>query len=707
MVPSPSNANAPSSKVGLPSIQHHPSSSPFLVKSTNSSLSTSSVTIPTKSFHTSFIHSSSSFKQDENSNENALPPSKPPETRGNSALGRWSSSSIPNKRKRDSEPRSVNGSQLREAQEKVEQKRARIAARVPSGLTSGGNASPTTTPVTSLADLYARMRRDSDVSSRQDVPSVLPSSKTVTAGSRRGKDGRPRNTPHGHSSSTSPDPIAISEDDQEIVILKHTRPSSPQVRARFKPAARLAQPTHLDLKLLHKTKWKRAAPKGTTATATANGVDKPLDKSHKFKPRFAVVIPSPPKHPTPRPARVEQDALERNLSKSKGPTLAEAPVPKPPAIHTPTPAPVRPSRSAETILDSVSEHGLRHSRRGMGPSRDFTIRDIDFLLGAVPVPFDFSLSHHRPAARDNGESDKGGEESSLWWYHPIFEARAKADIRRTLSALLPADPAQDPPLPVGGGLQDGCRAEIRPRESRARIWAERLEDAFGPGPLDRGLRRKPRRLARPAGMAKRESAEGRRSQNGTARPGVAVIANSHGSTRRSIELPPPQQQQPNEDAAADVALMASTEAANVSESEASAWTAVLLPLVKGKTKMDETKMAQTSDALGEVERANWWGVMAQEVLKVSKALSLDVWGTPKGFWSLTRKTIICSFLPGERVGGYGAEAWRAGGCPVGGRVWFACACTDVGGTVEGGVWGRRRRLATRGFVTCVLDSDSV
>ena len=488
MVPSPSNA--PSSKVGLPSIQHHPSSSPLLVKSTNSSLSASSVTIPTKSSHKSFILPSSSFKQAENFNENALPPSNPPKTFGNSALGRWSSSSMPNKRKRDSEPHGVNVSQLREAQEMVEQKRARIAARVPSGLTSGGNASPTTTSVTSLADLYARMRRDSDASGQQDVPSVLSSSKTATAGNGQVKDGRPRNAPHGHSSSTSPDPIAISEDDQEIMILKHTRPSPPQVRARFKPPARFAQPAHLDLKLLHKTNWKKAAPKGTTATA--NGVDKPLDKSRKFKPRFAVVVPSPPKHPIPRPARVEQDALERTLSKSKGPTLAETPVPKPPATHTPTPAPVRPSRSAETISDSVSEHGLRHTRRGMGPSRDFTIRDIDFLLGAVPVPFDFSLSHHHPAALDNGE---GGEESSLWWYHPIFEARAKADIRRTLSALLPADPAQDPPLPVGGGLKDGWRAEMRPRESRGRIWAERLEDAYGPGPLDRGLHRKPRRLA--------------------------------------------------------------------------------------------------------------------------------------------------------------------------------------------------------------------
>jgi len=134
-------------------------------------------------------------------------------------------------------------------------------------------------------------------------------------------------------------------------------------------------------------------------------------------------------------------------------------------------------------------------------SEDLTARDIDALLGAVPLPFDFSLSRRHLATHDNGggESDGGNEESSLWWYHPTFEARAKADIRRTLGALLPADPAQDPP-PFGSLDPDGWRAEMLPRESGARMWAERLEDAFGPGPLDRGMGRKPRRVAVSPGL---------------------------------------------------------------------------------------------------------------------------------------------------------------------------------------------------------------
>ena len=129
----------------------------------------------------------------------------------------------------------------------------------------------------------------------------------------------------------------------------------------------------------------------------------------------------------------------------------------------------------------------------MGPSEDLTTRDLDILLGAVPVPFDFSLARRHLASREKGGIGEQSGEESLWWYHPIFEARAKADIRRTLRAFLPSDPAQDPPFPIGG--VGGRKAEVRPRESRARIWAERLEDAFGPGPLDRGLGRKPRRVA--------------------------------------------------------------------------------------------------------------------------------------------------------------------------------------------------------------------
>jgi hypothetical protein len=62
---------------------------------------------------------------------------------------------------------------------------------------------------------------------------------------------------------------------------------------------------------------------------------------------------------------------------------------------------------------------------------------------------------------------------------------------------------------------------------------------------------------------------------------------------------------------------------SVRESEASAWTVALLPLVKGKTTMDEIKMAYTSLALSEVERANERGSIPPGVLKVSCASSFQ------------------------------------------------------------------------------------
>jgi len=392
----------------------------------------------------------------------------------------------------------VNTSQLREAQEKVEQKRAKVAARVPSAM-APGSAGPTQATVTSLADLYAQMRRDSGPPGQQDASSVLPPSERTLSGNGRASFRRVQNAPRGLSSGSSPDPIALSGDDSEIVVLRHVPPSPVQVRDHFKPINRLGPPTRL--KRPSKVESWTAAPKSTTG----NRIDKEVPNvAPKPKHSFAVVIPSPPKRPTPKPAPLEQHLSVSDLSQSQDGTLAKTPSQKPidklkeitnnvlepVSDHTPPPALARPARPAETVSDSILEYGwYKRSRR-----EPLSAREIDILLGAVPVPFDFSLSRHHLGASEKGEGDEEeGEESSLWWYHPRFEARAKADIRRTLGALLPADPAQDPPLPGAGA--DGWRAEIRPRESRARMWVDRLEDAFGPGPLNRGIGRKPRRIA--------------------------------------------------------------------------------------------------------------------------------------------------------------------------------------------------------------------
>lgn len=150
----------------------------------------------------------------------------------------------------------------------------------------------------------------------------------------------------------------------------------------------------------------------------------------------------------------------------------------------------------ETLTDSPPEQGVRRSRRALGylNGSSLTSEDIDALLDATPVPFDLTPSCAHLSVGNDNEATGASEDKGLWWRQPAFEARVKADIQRTLRLLLPANPAEDPPPPIGEAA-GRWRGEVRPRQLRAKMWAERLEDAFGPGPLDRGLGRKPRRLA--------------------------------------------------------------------------------------------------------------------------------------------------------------------------------------------------------------------
>ena len=509
MISSSGNAkDAPSFTDGLHPT-HRPSSRLPVNSLSGSPLSVSSgtVLIPSKPSYTSTSIPPSSPEPGVISNKTGLTRSAT-ELLGDPASERRTPSR-PNKRKRDSELRGMSGSHLRDAQEKVEKKRAKIAARVPSAM-AAGNATPTSTPITSLADLYTQLRRDSSISGQKNVLDVLPTPKITpkaVSGNGRHQDHQLQGTPRGHSSGSSPDPIAMSENDQEIVVVKHVRPSSPQVRTHLGSTTRVGLPSRL--KALSKAKSSTLTPNASTAKQAGNSPN----KLHKSKPAFAIVIPSPPKRPTQKPVSVEKHTPPGpDVPQSLDPAPADTPVTlhadtlreitngkasKPLALHTPSPAPAPTLQAVGAITDSVPEPGLRRSRRALGPHVDSSLspRDIDVLLGATPLPFDFSLSHiHRTSCDKAGKDDSGGEGSSLWWYHPIFEARAKADIRRTLSALLPADPARDPPLPIGRGTV-GWRAEVRPRQSRARMWADRLEDAFGPGPLERGLGRKPRRVA--------------------------------------------------------------------------------------------------------------------------------------------------------------------------------------------------------------------
>jgi hypothetical protein len=317
-------------------------------------------------------------------------------------------------------------------------------------------------------------------------------------------------------------------------------------------------------------------------------------------------------------------------------------------VTSPTRVPARPTQPTETIANSTPA----------GRSEEITAEDIDILLDTVPVPFDFSLARHHLVSRGNGENEGQIEETALWWYHPIFEARAKADIHRTLSGSLPSDPSQDP-SPIGTG---SWKAEVRPRRSGAQIWAERLEDAFGSGPLDRGLGLKPgpkssggtpfsRRgspdtckstynvtitsLFAATGSCHGTDVDSLHTQNGA--DTEVVIGNSRRSTPAPrLELSS-RNRSPSPEDVADEALhppdadgMVLVEAAN-GESEATALTAALTPLV---TTLNKTKMVRFIDAPGEVDRANERGSVARDVVNVSEAQILGQTLTPTSTPSL-------------------------------------------------------------------------
>src|SRR6266403_859882 len=309
---------------------------------------------------------------------------------------------------------------------------------------------------------------DSGASGQQ--PTSIPK---AVFGNERDLDSPTQNAQRSLSSASSLDPIAISEDEEELVKLMLI-PSSPHLKPLSEVQSRTSTPKSL-------------------ANAT-EGLD-----DCKPNPSYSVAVPSPPRRSTHGLTHIERGIPEQDASlQSRDPARArgssskhveklEGDIMNGEVSDPVPPRPTRPTDSETTLLDHTRDGSLC----GMEPLEDVTERDIDILLDAVPVPFNFSLSRHHLTSLKNGEND--GQRNSLWWYHPIFEARAKADIRRTLSALLPEDPAQDPPFPIGSA--GGWKSEMRPRQSGARIWAERLEDAFGPGPFNRGLGRKPCRVA--------------------------------------------------------------------------------------------------------------------------------------------------------------------------------------------------------------------
>jgi len=430
--------------------------------------SRTSTYFPSKSLNSDDVNSFRSTKNLDDSTLEVQPPGRP------------------NKRKRDSELHKGNSSQLKEAQDMVEQKRAKIAARVPSG-----NTGLPSQRVTSLADLYARLHRDSGASPQSDASNVPLTPVTPKTGppNRQPLSHLPRSSSPDHSSASSPDPIALTEDDQDIILVKHIRPNPSQAHSPSKTMSRLINLAHLSQSLKRKPSVSTPTPNGVHL----NGVAKSPDKPRKPLLDFAVVVDSPP--PKYAKQKPKDASRSRGYSEVASNKIIDSKRPKAITLDTPSPAPLSRTRTTEAVTDSAPEQGSRRSRRAVGylNGSSLTSQDIDELLGATPVPFDLTVPRV-PVASGDGDGDDSMDKTLLWWDHPIFLARVKTDIRRTLRLSLPEDRAHDPPPPIGESA-GRWRAEVRPRQTRARMWTERLEDAFGPGAPDRGLGRKPRRLA--------------------------------------------------------------------------------------------------------------------------------------------------------------------------------------------------------------------
>ena len=98
------------------------------------------------------------------------------------------------------------------------------------------------------------MHHDSGASGQQPTSTITPSLKTAPANGQI-LDSQAQNVLHNHSTTPSPDPITMSKDDQEIVMLNHI-PHLPQEQASFKPDVPLPSPICLQSLLKDMSKSK-------------------------------------------------------------------------------------------------------------------------------------------------------------------------------------------------------------------------------------------------------------------------------------------------------------------------------------------------------------------------------------------------------------------------------------------------------------------
>ncbi|KAI0043161.1 hypothetical protein FA95DRAFT_439155 [Auriscalpium vulgare] len=160
------------------------------------------------------------------------------------------------------------------------------------------------------------------------------------------------------------------------------------------------------------------------------------------------------------------------------------------------------------ITTSVTEAAPRPVRtlsRRIAATREFDVvvhaDEMDRLLDTQTLPLALDLGLPKWPKRMEGaagvaEDATQDEEKVSWWDRDAYQWRLGADTRRRLKVIL-------------GENADGTEEPVKPRRTAGRherpvttkqvtgsqMWIDRLERNFGPGKVDRGVGRKPKRVS--------------------------------------------------------------------------------------------------------------------------------------------------------------------------------------------------------------------
>ncbi|KAI0059363.1 hypothetical protein BV25DRAFT_1993669 [Artomyces pyxidatus] len=416
----------------------------------------------------------------------------------------------------------------------------------------------------------------------------------------------------------SPDPLAMDQDDlAQVAPVTPRRAGSLSVRSTMRGRAPVQNAVA-----------STSAPGLASSTRAADAPRQPRPN------RVSVVIVSPSRASTsarPRVPSKERPDDEREPATERPPVLkaatssatsvddassltsvlretfaqnAELPEFSLAAAERESRAPERSRRRLTRVMPTLSPRAARETvavvKETKTREQEVSEQEMDALLDTQQVELVFESGRARPGAGGKGSPSKAeeGQErpAAHRWVQREVQERARMDLLKILSGM-------------SGARTDGAHAavqgpkpgEIRASTSGAQMWIDRLEAAFGPGPADRGMGKKPRRLkTRPQNIWDNEAVNGDDASQdaGPANLGDRIVESTEDGVTEWLHASDP-------DRNADL----------VTEEQAIAWGNALMRLVKGKAALDEGDMSQLSATLRDVERTHT--AANAEVLKTS------------------------------------------------------------------------------------------